>query len=106
MTAFPMLVGAGVPQPADGSLLEVPVGPRGVLLAPLGTDGSHGDWHYIEPTAQALTFLQTDLEKLRTEMRALGMQPMATANLTVVTTANVSMKASNAVQAWALALKD
>jgi hypothetical protein len=39
-------------------------------------------------------------------MRNLGRQPLATANLTVVTTANVSMKAHSAVQAWALLLKD
>src|SRR5262249_29953238 len=51
-------------------------------------------------------FLAADLEKLRTEMRDLGMQPLATANLTVVTTANVAMRAHSAVQAWALLLKD
>jgi hypothetical protein len=39
-------------------------------------------------------------------MRNLGRQPLASANLTVVTTANVSMKAHSAVQAWALLLKD
>jgi hypothetical protein len=38
-------------------------------------------------------------------MRNLGRQPLATANLTVVTTANVAMKAHSAVQAWALTLK-
>lgn len=108
MTAFPMLAGNGV-APAtgpDGSEVVVPVGPRGVLFAPPNADGSHGEWAFIEPSAQSLTFLQSDLEKLRGEMRNLGMQPMATANLTVVTTANVSMKAHNAVQAWALGLKD
>jgi hypothetical protein len=39
-------------------------------------------------------------------MRDLGRQPLASANLTVITTANVSMKAHSAVQKWALLLKD
>ncbi len=108
MTAFPMLAGNGVTPPTDasGALIAVPVGPRAVLFAPPGGDGSHGDWSFIEPAASSLSFLQADLEKYRNEMRTLGMQPMASANLTVVTTANLSMKASSAVQAWALGLKD
>jgi hypothetical protein len=65
-----------------------------------------GHWAFIEPAGESLKFLQSDLEKIRTEMRDLGMQPLATANLTVVTTANVSMKAHSAVQAWAIGLKD
>ncbi len=107
-TAFPMLTGNGVTPPTDasGALIAVPVGPRAVLFAPPGGDGAHGEWSYIEPSASSLTFLQADLEKHRNEMRTLGMQPMASANLTVVTTANLSMKASSAVQAWAIGLKD
>ncbi len=108
MTAFPMLAGNGVSPPVDasGALISVPVGPRAVLFAPPGGDGSHGDWSFIEPAGSSLTFLAGDLEKHRNEMRTLGMQPMASANLTVVTTANLSMKASSAVQAWAIGLKD
>lgn len=107
-TAFPMLAGNGVVPPKDtaGNNVVVPVGPRSVLFAPPSGDGQHGEWTFIEPTAASLTFLETSLEKLRTEMRNLGMQPLATANLTVVTTANVAMKANSAVQAWALGLKD
>lgn len=107
LTAFPMVAGNGVQGTnADGSEMVVPVGPRAVLFAPPGGDGDHGEWTFIEPSAASLTFLQADLEKHRSEMRALGLQPMASANLTVVTTANVSMKASSHVQAWALRLKD
>jgi hypothetical protein len=107
MTAYPMLAGNGV-QGADaqGQQIIVPVGPRAVLFAPPGTDGTHGEWKFIEPTGASLNFLQSDLEKLRTEMRNLGRQPLTTTNLTVVTTANVAMKAHNAVQAWSLMLKD
>jgi hypothetical protein len=108
LTAFPMLSGNGVTPPTDasGQQVTVPVGPRGVLFAPMGGDGRFGNWSFIEPTAQSLTFLQSDLDKLREEMRNLGRQPLTNANLTVITTANVSMKAHSAVQAWALLLKD
>jgi hypothetical protein len=108
LAAFPMLAGNGVTPPtgSDGQAMVVPVGPRAVLFAPQGADGSHGEWNFIEPGGSSLTFLQADLDKLRTEMRDLGMQPLATANLTVITTANVSMKAHSAVQSWALGLKD
>jgi hypothetical protein len=108
LTAFPILSGNGVTPPTDaqGNPVIVPVGPRSVLFAPMGGDGRFGNWAFIEPTAASLTFLQSDLEKHRTEMRNLGRQPLASANLTVVTTANVAMKAHSAVQAWALLLKD
>lgn len=108
LTAFPMLSGNGVTPPTgdDGKDVVVPVGPRAVLFAPPTGDGRNGQWAFIEPTAASLNFLQADLEKLRTEMRNLGMQPLTETNLTVITTANVSMKAHNAVQAWALGLKD
>jgi hypothetical protein len=107
VTAFPMLCGEGVTQPTDlnGEAVSVPVGPKAVLFAPMGGDGKFGSWKFIEPSAQSLNFLKTDLEAHRTEMRNLGRQPLATANLTVVTTANVAMKAHSAVQAWALLLK-
>lgn len=106
--AFPIVAGNGVSNKDEhGNLIEVvPTGPGVVLFAPPNGEGAHGEWTFIEPSAQSLTFLQSDLEKTRTEMRNLGMQPLASANLTVVTTANVSMKASSAVQAWALGLKD
>lgn len=108
LTAFPMLAGNGVMPPTDakGQPVTVPVGPRGVLFAPPGGDGKFGNWAFVEPAGSSLTFLQTDLEKHREQMRSLGRQPMASANLTVITTANVSMKASSAVQAWAIMLKD
>lgn len=108
MTAFPMYSGNGVSPPKDeqGNLLAVPVGPRGVLFAPMSQDGRHGEWKILEPAGASLTFLQTKLEKHQTEMRNLGKQPLTTTNLTVVTTANVAMKAHNAVQAWALRCKD
>lgn len=108
MTAFPMLSGNGVPPPKDaqGNDIVIPVGPRAVLFAPPNADGSSGSWAFIEPQATSLTFLKSDLEALRNEMRDLGMQPLTASNLTVVTTKNLSLKAHSAVQAWAIGLKD
>jgi hypothetical protein len=109
LAGFPMLAGNGVMPPEDegGRRIIVPVGPKTVLFAPPSNEGrGHGEWAFCEPAASSMTFLQADLEKLRTEMRDLGMQPLTTANLTVITTANVSMKAHSAVQAWALGFKD
>ncbi|MFH1557734.1 MAG: DUF4055 domain-containing protein [Pseudomonadota bacterium] len=107
LTAFPMLAGNGVPGTgADGKSIVVPVGPRSVLFAPPGMDGSHGEWVFIEPSASSLTFLKEDLAAHRQEMRDLGMQPLMAANMTVITAANVSKKASSQVQAWAILFKD
>ncbi len=107
LTAFPMLAGDGITGTDDKNVaIKVPVGPRAVLFAPMAGDGRHGQWHFIEPSGASLTFLQADIDKYKTEMRDLGMQPLTSANLTVITTANVAMKAHSAVQAWALMLKD
>ncbi len=108
LTAYPMLAGNGVMRPVDaqGQPVQIGVGPGVALFAEPDANGGHGAWAFIEPAGSSLTFLAADLEKLRTEMRDLGMQPLATANLTVITTANVSMKAHSAIQAWALILKD
>jgi hypothetical protein len=106
-TAYPMLAANGISgTDAKGALIKVPVGPRCVLFAPPDGRGSHGEWTYLEPSAQSITALQAQLEATQKNMRDLGMQPLTTANLTVITTANVSMKAQSAVQAWALQLKD
>lgn len=107
LTAFPMLAGDGINGLDDkNAVIKVPVGPRAVLFAPAMASGRPGSWHFIEPAGSSLTFLQTDIDKHKTEMRDLGFQPLTAANLTVITTANVSIKAHSAVQAWALMLKD
>lgn len=106
LCAFPMLSGEGVTGTDEkGAAIRVPVGPRAVLFAPALAHGT-GSWKFIEPAGNSLTFLQADIEKHKTEMRDLGYQPLTSANLTVITTANISIKAHSAVQAWALMLKD
>ncbi len=109
MTAFPMLSGDGVARPTDnkGAPVQVSVGPKVILFTGHGGEGTRpGSFRYVEPSGSSLTFLKQDLEGFRDEMRNLGKQPLASANLTVITTANISMRAHSAVQAWALLLKD
>lgn len=109
LTAFPMLAGNGVqPQLEGGKPVPAPVGPQAVLYAPpFGDSGQHGEWAFIEPSAESLKFLAEEVAAIEAQMRELGRQPLtATAGITVVTAALASQKASSAVQAWALALKD
>lgn len=111
LTCYPMLAANGVNGMApgeDGAMrpVVVPVGPGAVLFAPPDADGNHGEWEFLEPSGDSIKALMQHLEDTQKNMRDLGMQPLTTANLTVITTANVSSKAHSAVQAWAIALKD
>lgn len=107
MTAFPMLCGSGISSvDSKGAATTVPVGPRSVLFAPPDGSGTHGTWSFIEPGSQSLVFLQDSIERHKDEMRNLGMQPLMQAAMTVITTANISLRAHSAVQAWAIKAKD
>lgn len=107
LTAFPMLAGEGIQgTDKEGKPIQVPVGPRAVLFAPVSGNGRSGTWHFIEPSGASLSFLQSDIDKYKIEMRDLGYQPLTSANLTVITTANISLKAHSVLQAWALMMKD
>jgi hypothetical protein len=105
MTAFPMLAAIGMDPPTGGGSAFM-TGPRTLLTVPFSPEGTAGDFKYVEPQATSLTFLEERLKNFRQEMRDLGMQPLQAANLTVITTANASQKASSAVQAWAILFKD
>lgn len=109
MTAFPMLAGNGVAPPTDaaGKPLKVPVGPRTVLFAPpSGDTGQHGEWVFIEPSAESLKFLADQVDATEKQMRELGRQPLVAAQMTVVQAGMNAQKANSAIQVWALALKD
>lgn len=109
LTAFPMLAGNGVtPAIVDGKPAAVPVGPRSVLYAPpAGDSGSHGEWTFIEPSAESLKFLSEDVKNTEAQLRELGRQPlMTTTGITVVAASFASQKASSVLKAWALGLKD
>jgi hypothetical protein len=109
LTAFPMLSGNGVQPPMEGGkIAPVPVGPRSVLYAPPNADtGNHGEWAFIEPSAESLKFLAEQVDATENQMRELGRQPLSqSAGITVVAAASASQKASSVIQAWALGLKD
>lgn len=110
MTCHPMVCISGMtPQvDAEGKEVQVTTGPNTVFIIPQNTAGTGpaGTVEIIEPNASSIAENRAQLELTRKEMRDLGMQPLAEANLTVVTTANVSKKASSAVQAWAFRFKD
>lgn len=111
MTCFPMLAGNGVTpeiDPATNQPRVAPVGPKAVLYAPMGQDGRHGEWKFIEISASSLEFLEGSIDKTERQLRELGRQPLTaeTGNLTVVTTAFAAQKGNSAVQAWAINLKD
>lgn len=106
---FPVLVGMGVPRKDEqGKEVEIPYGPSTVLFAPVLGEGKHGDWKLLEPSAESMKFLASDLDATERRLRELGRQPLTaqSGNLTVVTTAVAAQKANSAVQAWAWNLKD
>jgi len=110
MTAYPMLSGNGVKpaKGADGKPEAIAIGPNRVLYAPPDGNGNSGSWAYVEPSASSLTFLSSDVDKTKQDLRELGKQPLTatTGGLTVITTAVAAGKAKSAVKAWGLALKD
>lgn len=109
MTCFPMVCVSGMEtKDRNGEPIEVTVGPNTAFLIPQNTAGTGpaGEVTIVEPGAQSIKENREQLELTRKEMRDLGMQPMTQSALTVVTTANVSQKASSAVQAWVYRFKD
>jgi hypothetical protein len=115
LTCFPMLTANGVAQPMEVSPVpgapakpaKIKVGPRAVLFAPqMPGGGSPGSWAYIEPSSESVNGLQARLEKKWDSMREIGMQPLAEASITVITSANISVKAKSALQAYTLRLED
>jgi hypothetical protein len=111
MTCFPMLAGNGVDPPPDidGKGAGVPVGPKAVLFAPPGQDGKHGEWKFIEPGAQSLTFIAERMVKVtEQQIRELGRQPLTaqSGNITTITAAFAGDKAHTVIEAWTLNFKD
>ncbi len=109
MTCFPMFCVSGMQTTdANGAQIEVTVGPNTVFLIPqngAGT-GPAGTVSVVETSGTATTELRNQLELFRKEMRDLGMQPLAVANLTVTLSNHVTKKASSQVEKWAFLFKD
>jgi hypothetical protein len=110
LTAFPMLAGNGVtpPKDADDKPIAVPVGPKTVLYAPMDADGNHGEWRFIEPSAESLRFLADQVTTTEEALRELGRQPLTaqSGNITTVTAAFAGDKAISVIEALKLNFKD
>lgn len=111
LTAYPMLAANGIKpiMEADGKTPKrVRTGPSRVLYSPPDGNGNSGTWQYLEPSAQSLTFLASDIKDTIAQLRELGRQPLTaqSGNLTVITTAVAANKSNSAVKQWALMLKD
>lgn len=111
LTAYPMLSANGVkPQmEADGKTPKrVKVGPNRILYAPPDGAGKAGNWEYIEPSAESLKFLASDITDTIKELRELGRQPLTVAsqNLTKETTQVAAGKAKSAIKQWAVGLEN
>jgi hypothetical protein len=109
--AYSMLTGNGVkPQMVEGTNRpkKIATGPGRVLYAPPSGDGKHGEWTYIQPSAEVMKFLADDVKETINQLRELARQPLTaqSGNVTVINSAVAAGKAKSAVAAWALVLKD
>jgi hypothetical protein len=87
---------------------RVRVGPNRILYAPPDGSGKSGSWGYIEPSAESLKFLASDITDTIKELRELGRQPLTVAsqNLTKETTQVAAGKAKSAIKQWAIGLEN
>lgn len=110
MAGYPMLAGNGVKpeRDEDGEIKKLAVGPMKVLYSQPNNNGQHGQWKYIEPSANSMEFLKKSIDTTKQDLRELGRQPLTalSSQLTTVTTSIAAGKAKSAVGAWALLLVD
>jgi hypothetical protein len=101
----PMLKAVGFAKPKDG---VITVGPKAVLFAPPGSEGSPTDWDFIQPDPAVLTEIRDDVTARIDDIRRLGMQPLTqkSGSVTATATSVEAAKAHSTVEAWALGLKD
>lgn len=102
----PMLAAEGMAAPQDGSAIAV--GPKRVMYAPPGGEGSTPKWSFIQPDAANIAEIRNHTKSIIDDMRRLGMQPLTQASGTPTATGQSieAAKAHSAVEAWAMALKD
>lgn len=102
----PMLSAEGMTAPQDGG--GVAVGPKRVMYAPPGGEGSTPRWSFIQPDAANIKEIRDHVKSIIDDMRRLGMQPLTQMSGTPTATGQSieAAKAHSAVEAWAMALKD
>lgn len=110
LACYPMLATDGTkpPKGSDGKPKKLRTGPNTVMYGVEKANGDGGTWHYVEPQANSLEFLQKNIDKTKNDLRELGRQPLTamSTQLTTVTTSIAAGKAKSAVTAWSYALKD
>lgn len=110
LACYPMLATDGTkpPKGTDGKPKKLRTGPNTVMYGVEKANGDGGTWHYVEPQANSLEFLQKNIEKTKNDLRELGRQPLTamSTQLTTVTTSIAAGKAKSAVTAWSYGLKD
>lgn len=110
LACYPMLATDGTkpPKGTDGKPKKLRTGPNTVMYGVEKGNGDGGTWHYVEPQANSLEFLQKNIDKTKNDLRELGRQPLTalSTQLTTVTTSIAAGKAKSAVTAWAYGLKD
>tara|TARA_R110000851_G_scaffold66998_6_gene151143 strand:- start:2078 stop:3568 length:1491 start_codon:yes stop_codon:yes gene_type:complete len=111
MACYPMLAANGMKpeKEKDGTTnKKLGIGPMKVLYGVPDGNGNHGEWKFIEPSANSMEFMQKNIASTKQDLRELGRQPLTALSqqLTTVTTSVAAGKAKSAVTAWANALKD
>lgn len=110
LACYPMLATDGTkpPKGSDGKPKKLRTGPNTVMYGVEKANGDGGTWHYVEPQANSLEFLQKNIDKTKNDLRELGRQPLTamSTQLTTVTTSIAAGKAKSAVTAWSYGLKD
>ena len=110
LACYPMLATDGTkpPKGSDGKPEKLRTGPNTVMYGVEKANGDGGTWHYVEPQANSLEFLQKNIDKTKNDLRELGRQPLTamSTQLTTVTTSIAAGKAKSAVTAWSYGLKD
>lgn len=110
LACYPMLATDGTkpPKGTDGKPKKLRTGPNTVMYGVEKSNGDGGTWHYVEPQANSLEFLQKNIDKTKNDLRELGRQPLTamSTQLTTITTSIAAGKAKSAVTAWSYGLKD
>lgn len=112
LAGFPMLSGNGIEPPkkvGGNEPKKLRIGPKTVLYGPPNPGGgAPGNWAYVEPGAQTMTFLAADIKETIAQLRELGRQPLTSqmGGITTITAGVAASKANNAVAMWAFQLAD
>lgn len=110
IAAYPMLAANGMKPELgpDGRPKPLNRGPSTVLYGTPDGNGNHGNWAFIEPSSQSMTFLASNVAATKQDLRELGRQPLTaqSGNLTVITTAVAAGKAKSALAALVVKMRD